>query len=181
MAITDSTETMKNPLRDLMRRVPSPVTIVTAVGAGEARGATIGSFTSVSLEPPLISFNVDRSSQMHDVLSAAARFAVHIPCRGHAHLCAHFAVPDRSGVDQLSTIPHVVDAHGTPILESALAVIKCRTHDTFEAGDHSIVVGEVIDVEGRSERAPLLYYKRTYCSVTQEAIAKEEARVHAVS
>lgn len=165
----ESTEVGAEVLRDVMRHVPSPVTIVTAGGAEEVRGTTIGSFTSVSLRPPLISFNVDQSSQMHDVLGAAAQFAVHILCDDDAHLCTHFAAPDRLGVEQLSAVPHHLDAHGTPILDDALAVLHCRRHDMFEAGDHSIVVGEVTEVDRRGEGAPILYYKRTYRSVTPPA------------
>lgn len=158
-------------LRGVMRRVPAPVTVVTAAGREEARGATIGSFTSVSLEPPLVSFNVERESQMHDVMEEASRFAVHTLCREQAHLSAHFAVPDCSGVEQLRPVPHRLDIHGTPILEEALSVLHCRLHDTFRAGDHTIVVGEVVEIDRRAEGAPLLYYDRSYHSINELAVA----------
>lgn len=173
----EATHAGADALRNVMRQVPSPVTIVTAAGAGQLRGTTIGSFTSVSLDPPLVSFNVDRGSQMHDVLGAATRFAVHLPRREHTHLCTHFAAPDRPGADQFSTVPHDVDAHGTPILlEGAFAVLKCVMYDTVEAGDHSIIIGEVLEVDRRVGEQPVLYYRSTYRSVTQQAPAREERR-----
>lgn len=155
-------------LRGVMRRLPSPVTVVTAANGEEARGITIGSFTSVSLEPPLISFNVEREAQMHDVLTSAARFAVHFLSEEQAPLCTRFARPDCSGAEQFAEVAHAFDGHGTPLLEGVLAILHCRPYAALEAGDHTIVVGEVVAVEAYAEGAPLLYYNRTFCSVEQE-------------
>lgn len=149
-----------------MQRVPSPVTVVTAAGRTEARGATIGSFTSVSLEPPLVSFNVEKGSQMHDVLDAASHFAVHLLGDQQSGLCQHFAIPDRSGTEQLVDIPHRVNRHGVPIIRDAPLVIHCEVHDAVEAGDHSIVIGRVIRLEERDTVPPILYYNRDYRSVS---------------
>ena len=65
-------------LRQVMRRVPSPVTVVTAASAEEVRGITIGSFTSVALEPPLVCFNVNHAAEMHNLPLAAPRYAVQV-------------------------------------------------------------------------------------------------------
>jgi 3-hydroxy-9,10-secoandrosta-1,3,5(10)-triene-9,17-dione monooxygenase reductase component len=156
-------------LRSVMQRVPSPVTVVTAAGRAEARGATSGSFTSVSLDPPLVSFNVEKDSQMHAVLAEASHFAVHLLADRQSELCRHFAVPDQSGADQLAAVTYRADTHGTPILESAPAILHCRWHEAFEAGDHTIVVGHVTQLEERDEARPLLYYDRDYRSVSAPA------------
>lgn len=153
-------------LRDVMQRVPSPVTVVTAAGAPEARGATIGSFTSVSLDPPLVSFNVDRETQMHEVLENTQHFAVHLLSDGQSELCTHFAVPDQTGADQLAAVDHQTDEHGTPILDAAPAVLYCRWHEAFGAGDHTIIIGQVVELDERAEAPPILYYNRDYRSVT---------------
>lgn len=152
-------------LRDMMRQVPSPVTVVTAADAEEVRGITIGSFTSVSLEPPLICFNVNHGAQMHDVLLAAPRFAVHILSEKQAPLAPHFAHPDRSGAEQFHSVSHVIDEYGVPILEGASAVLHCVHHDVFTAGDKSIIIGRVVDGEIHEGRGAVLYYQRTYRSV----------------
>jgi flavin reductase (DIM6/NTAB) family NADH-FMN oxidoreductase RutF len=157
-------------LRDVMQRVPSPVTVVTAAGAGEARGATIGSFTSVSLDPPLVSFNVDRESQMHEVLEDAQHFAIHLLSDGQSELCTHFAAPDRAGADQLAAVDHQTDEHDTPILDTAPAVLSCRRHEAFRAGDHTIIVGRVVGLDERAEAPPILYYNRDYRSVTPAGV-----------
>ena len=148
-----------------MRRVPTPVTVVTAADQNEARGATIGSFTSVSLEPPLISFNVAVESQLEVVLRQASHLAVHLLGAQQSKLCTHFAVPEQAGHKQLSTAPHHRTRHGTPILDAAQAVLYCRLHASHEAGDHRIIVGRVLSIDERERKQPLVYYQQSYRSV----------------
>jgi len=155
-------------LRRVMRRVPSPVTVITAADERGARGITIGSFTSVALEPPLICFNVNHGAQMHDVMLDASRFAVHILNEEQAPLANHFAVPDLTGAEQLRSVPHVINEHGTPILDDVTAVLHCVHHDVFTAGDKSIIVGRVVEVQADDDRGAVLYYKRTYRGVGEE-------------
>ena len=155
-------------LRHVMRQVPSPVTIVTVESSGEIRGITIGSFTSTSLRPPLVSFNLSRDAQSYEALITAERFAVHILAESAAHLADHFATPDLSSEDQFEAVAYRVDAFGTPILLDALAILHCERHAVYDAGDHSILVGRVTDVEHGADGAPLLYYDRTYRRVGTE-------------
>lgn len=152
-------------LRGVMRHVPSPVVVVTAAGEEEARGITIGSFTSVSLEPPLISFNVGRDTRMFGVITAARRFAVHLLGEEQAHLCNRFALPDLSGAAQFEDVPHQVDSEGTPVLKDVLAVLHCSRYAVYDAGDHVILLGEIVGIAQVREGAPILYYNRDYRSV----------------
>lgn len=162
-------------LRGLMRDFASPVTVVTVrgegepgggngggPGGGEARGMTVSSLTSVSMNPPLISFNVDRSSQMHGVIRGAERFAVHLPGPDDADLCDVFAEPNRTGEEQLAQVDHRLDPHGLPILDGGWAVLWCAVHDRVRAGDHSLIIGRVLDINRRRPGTPLLYHHRTY-------------------
>lgn len=155
-------------LRHVMRQVPSPVTVVTVEGEGQIRGITIGSFTSTSLRPPLISFNLSRDAQAYDALVTAERFAVHVLSESQAHLADHFATPDLTSEEQFEAVPHQIDPDGTPILLDTLAVIHCERYAIHDAGDHSIVVGRVMMIKDSSDGAPLLYYDRTYRRVGQE-------------
>ena len=152
-------------LRTAMRRVPSPVTVVTVAGDDEPRGITIGSFTSVSLDPPLICFNVAHDAQAHDVLIQAERFAVHILTDEQAHLSDHFAIPDRTGEEQFADLDYRVDADGTPILSDALTIFHCAHYAVHPAGDHSLLLGEVVAIQEYVAGEPLIYYDRTYRSV----------------
>jgi flavin reductase (DIM6/NTAB) family NADH-FMN oxidoreductase RutF len=150
-------ENLGESLRVAMRRVPSPVVVVTAADAEDARGITIGSFTSVSLDPPLISFNVGKEARMYPLIMRADRFLVHILSEAQADLGNHFAVPDLSGAEQFAPVPHHIDAAGTPVLDAVLAVLHCRPYAFVEAGDHAIVVGEVLDVDEGATGRPILY------------------------
>ncbi|MDX1548725.1 MAG: flavin reductase family protein [Rhodothermales bacterium] len=156
-------------LRQAMRRIPSPVTVVTAAGEGEVRGITIGSFTSVSLDPPLISFNVDQAAQMHPLIMQAERFAVHVLTEAQAHLSNHFAVKDRTGAEQFAAVPYRLDAHGTPILEDVLAVFHCTRYAVYPAGDHSLILGAVYRIEEGGAAGPILYFDRSYRRIGGEA------------
>ncbi len=155
-------------LRQVMRRVPSPVTVVTAAAYGEMRGITIGSFTSVSLNPPLISFNVAQQARMYPLLLAARHFAVHILGAEQVPLSRRFAESGLSNSEQFEGLAYRLSPEGTPLLEGVLAVLHCRTYRTLEAGDHTIFVGEVIEIETLADGPPLVYYNRAYRAVGEE-------------
>lgn len=156
-----NTDVRGEALRNVMRRVPSPVVVVTAF-AGEARGSTIGSFTSVSLVPPLISFNVALESQMHRVITKARRFAVHILAEHQADVYQRFATAELRSDEQFAAMPHRAEADGLPVLTEAEAVLFCRPFAIHSAGDHSIIIGEVEGVSDNWAASPLVYYNRSY-------------------
>lgn len=157
-------------LRFVMRHVPSPVTIVTVAGEKDIRGITIGSFTSTSLHPPLVSFNISREAGVYDALIACERFAVHVLTELQSHLSDHFATPELSGEEQFRDVAFEIEEDGTPILSDALAVMLCARHTVYDAGDHSIIVGRVVglgDVD--ADGLPLVYFDRAYRRIGKEA------------
>ena len=158
-------------LRALMRRVASPVTVVTAADGETARGVTIGSFTSVSLDPPLVSFNLMQEGSMAPVLRETAEFAVHVLSDEQAHLSNHFAVPDQSPDAQWAEVDHTTTAAGTPLLPDVVGTLLCRPFAMHEVGDHFLVVGEVVDVLQEGDVGPLLYHGRTYHALGDEVSA----------
>lgn len=156
-------------LRAVMRRVASPVTVITAAADGEARGATIGSFTSVSLEPPLVSFNVQKESSFFGAVSRADAFAIHLLTEGQAELANHFALSDLSSEAQFRDVPHVqASPDHPPVLEGTFGVLHCRRYAVHDAGDHALFIGRVERVVEAEGRGPLLYYARSYRAVGGE-------------
>lgn len=155
-------------LRAVMRRVASPVTVVTAASGGEQRGATIGSFTSVSLDPPLISFNVQKDSSLHVVLLGADSFAVHLLSEAQADLANHFALPDLTAEEQFRGVPYGTAPDGSPILPDTFGVLHCERYAVHNAGDHSLFLGRVLRVTEADADGPLLYYDRSYRAVGGE-------------
>ena len=168
--------------RSAMRRVPSPVVVVTARGDTEARGITIGSFTSVALDPPLVSFNVARDARMHTVMEACSRFAVHVLSEQQVHLAKHFAVPGLTGEEQFEAVPHYTrEGNGPPLLHDVTTRFLCRPHDSTEAGDHTLYVGQVVEIEQPPDAGAVLYYESTYRGVGSELTSTEFSPVKRVS
>ena len=171
--------------RTAMRRVPSPIVVVTATGqrqgTTETRGITIGSFTSVALDPPLVSFNVGCESKMYGVMETCSRFAVNVLGEGQAHLAKRFAVPGLTGEEQFENVPYTVDAHGTPMLDGVSARFHCTPHDAIQAGDHVLHVGLVVGVDDPPDDGAVLYYQSSYRGVGSELRLTELSPVNRVS
>lgn len=152
--------------RLFMRRVAAPVVVVTTRGGEEARGMTASSFSSLSLDPLLVSFNVTIGSQMHAAISKAQTFVVNVLSEEQAPLAAFFALPNLSGEDQFRHWPHGKTDDGAPVLDETLGALECRIQQRIQAGDHIVVIGEVSQIyEGDEALRPLLYYDRHYVRV----------------
>lgn len=140
--------------REALGRFATGVTVVTTSGAaGELVGMTVNSFTSVSLEPPLLLWCPARASSRHDIFARAPAWAVHVLAAGHEDLCLRFT---RSGTAYDG--PMERNADGVPVLPMAAARFDCRAHAVHEGGDHSILVGEVgrVTIAGPADR-PLIF------------------------
>jgi flavin reductase (DIM6/NTAB) family NADH-FMN oxidoreductase RutF len=144
--------------RQAMGHFASGVTVVTTAAGGELYGMTVSSFSSLSLNPPLILICIDKGVPSHDILKDAGRFVVNILEERQEHLSRRFAT---SASDKFKGVAWHTGKLGLPVLANTLAVIECSLRDILDGGDHSIFIGEVVDAEIR-EGAPLLYYRRGY-------------------
>ncbi len=146
--------------REAMGQFPTGVTVVTALdGRGLPYGLTVNSFTSVSLEPPLVLVCVDRASNSHDALVHYGRFAVNVLAKDQAILANNFAVgPSR---DRFRATDWKLGAAGLPLLEGTAAWCECKVEAVHRAGDHSILVGRVTGV-GSSNREALVFHQGAY-------------------
>jgi len=152
-----------------MRRVPAAVTVVTAFDGKEMRGMTVGSFTSVSLEPLLVSFNVGKAASMYGVLMGADRFYVHLLSEEQSELSNLFARSDLTGEEQFARAAHFVAPDGAPILADTLAFLRCEKIVVYDAGDHCLMIGRVEEITQQNEGLPLIYFDRSYRSIGDEA------------
>ena len=150
--------------RRVLGHYPTGVTVVTAACPDGPEGMTIGSFTSVSLEPPLVSFCPARDSDSWIRMRDVGSFCVNVLGDDQADVSATFASKIENRFDGLTTR---VEATGAPVIEGCLAWIDCRVHAVHPGGDHDIVVGEVMalgtadDDSGRA-RGPLVFLKGVY-------------------
>ena len=151
-------------LRACMGRFATGVCIVSAWdGRGAACGMTVNSFTSLSLDPPLILWNIQRSSSCHPLLAAAPWFAVNmlrLEQRPLAERCAlrsgHLLHPNELCDDE---------AAEAPLLRDTLASLVCSHWRRYDGGDHEIIVGRVARMARAAGGAPLLYYDSDYGSM----------------
>lgn len=146
-------------LRDCLGRFATGVTVVTCRNAaGAPCGITANSFSSVSLEPPRILWNIAKVSQSLDAYLAASHFAVNVLAEDQRPLAEHFA---QSLHDSYANTPFALSEHGAPMLEGCLAWLECRTERIHDCGDHYIIIGDVLDFRRGSGR-PLLFFGGAY-------------------
>lgn len=147
-------------LREALGCFATGVTIVTARSLdGELLGITANSFNSVSLNPPLVLFSLDRRAYSLRKFEECGRFAVNILGEEQRDASATFATPL---TDKFSTVRYAFGRTGSPVLEDAIAVFDCSIRFRYDGGDHVIFVGEVIDLIVKSDGRPLLYFRGRY-------------------
>lgn len=138
------------------------VTIMTAQNAqGVKVGVTANSFNSVSLEPPLILWSIDKRSSSYEVFAEATHFAVNILAADQIDLSNKFA---RSKDDKYANIDFELGAGQAPVLKECSAVFECERFNIIEGGDHWIIIGRVVNFQDNG-RSPLLYHQGAYSSV----------------
>jgi flavin reductase (DIM6/NTAB) family NADH-FMN oxidoreductase RutF len=143
-------------------RFATGITVATVRGPdGEPHGMTANSFTSVSLTPPLVLICVDHRAKIIEHFRRCDFFGINVLHHNQKSLSIHFA---RSGYDRFDGIEWYAGSTGIPLLPEVLATIECAVHRRVEAGDHMILIGEVLHAECR-DGEPLVYYGSEYHSL----------------
>jgi flavin reductase (DIM6/NTAB) family NADH-FMN oxidoreductase RutF len=151
--------------RRVLGHYPTGVCIVTAADSdGPPTGMVVGSFTSVSLDPPLVAFFPDRKSSSWPRIEKVGKFCVNVLASDQQALCRQFAI---SGADKFAGVSHRVSANGSPILDDVVAWIDCTLDAVHEAGDHFIVLGRVVALEVDRPGLPLLFFQGGYGEFAQ--------------
>lgn len=146
--------------RQVLGHFPTGVTVITATTPDGPAGLAVGSFFSVSLDPPLVAFCAAKASSSYPKVEAAGHFTVNILADDQEDVCRRFAT---SGADKFAGLGYQPSPwSGAPVLTGALAWIDCQLDDVHEAGDHWIVVGRVHDLEVGHEGGPLIFFRGGY-------------------
>lgn len=150
-------------LRHAMAHFATGVTVVTTLEDGHDHAMTANSVTSVSLEPPLVLVCVRKDSGWHDAVLSSGVWGVSIMPTAGRPAATWLSTGGRPLQGQLSRVPHHRGELGVALVDDALATLECRTHALHEAGDHTIVVGEVVSssADARGDD-PLIYYRSRY-------------------
>ena len=167
MSLFDSSD-----FRDALGRFATGVTIVTTRDAhGQPVGLTVSSYNSVSLDPPLVLWSLDKSARSMAAFEQAEGFAIHILAADQQELASRFASKLENRFNGLQ----LTEGHGgLPLISDCAAHFECRTCHRYEGGDHTIFVGEVVNFEKR-DKAPLLFHQGRFTAVpTAEKLTEEE-------
>jgi 3-hydroxy-9,10-secoandrosta-1,3,5(10)-triene-9,17-dione monooxygenase reductase component len=148
--------------RDALAKFATGVAFVTAAPDGKPAGLIVNSLTSVSLEPPLVSFSPSRSSLTWSRMRRTRRFGVNVLGRQHEEF-ARRATP--AGADRFAGLDWELGHGGVPLLTDALATLECEIVAEHPAGDHSIVMGRVEDLRTSAIQDPLVFFAGAFATV----------------
>jgi len=162
-AFVPSAETSRR-FRDALGCFASGVTVVTAASAQGGIGMTANSFSSVSMEPPLVMWCPAKASSRYRVFSQATHFAIHVLAADQENIARAFAASATAfeAVDMRRT------EHGVPVFDDCLARFDCKTQAFHDAGDHSIMLGHVEEGRFRSG-SPLIFSQGVFRRFDKEA------------
>jgi 3-hydroxy-9,10-secoandrosta-1,3,5(10)-triene-9,17-dione monooxygenase reductase component len=158
--MTDPVAIDSAEFRRTLGHFPTGVTVVTAPGADGPVGMAIGSFTSVSLDPPLVGFLPTQSSSTWAAIKESGSFCVNILAADQLELCGVMASRSETKFDGVEWAPA---ASGSPVLAGVVAYIDCTIDAVHPAGDHDVVIGRVDRLEVLNEEAlPMVFFKGQY-------------------
>lgn len=146
--------------RQVLGNYPTGVSVITAMGADDRPvGMVVGTFTSVSLDPPLVGFLPDRRSATWPMIEAAGHFCVNVLGSDQTETCRQLA---SRGAEKFAGVEYAVSRHNLPVIAGSIVRIECRLHSVTDAGDHWFVLGQVLELEVTREGDPMLFYRGRY-------------------
>lgn len=146
--------------RNALGTFATGITVITTSGdTSEPVGITANSFTSVSLEPPLILWCLDNDADSFDAFQNNTHFGVHVLHQGQEDISQRFATKN---TDKFADINWIMSESGTPKLDDFAVYFECERENIHVAGDHIIIVGRVLSIEQKNTATPLLYYSGSY-------------------
>lgn len=149
--------------RNVLSNYPTGVSIVTGDVPGQGPvGLVVGTFTSLSLEPALVSFMPAKSSTSWPKIQSSGAFCVNVLGANQGELCRQFSAP---GGNKFEGVDWKPAATGSPLLSGVMAWVDCRIEQVFDSGDHQIVVGRVIDLRVESDELPMTFLRGSFGQV----------------
>jgi flavin reductase (DIM6/NTAB) family NADH-FMN oxidoreductase RutF len=149
-------------LRRAMRAWTTGVTVVTAAHDGQQYGMTVNSFTSVSLDPPLVCVTLKKLTHTHDLVERSGEFSVTVLSAAQQELSDRFAGKHPEVKDRFEGVPTETLSLAAPVLRGGLAYFNCRVVNAHTVGENTLFVAEVVAAKGDGDGKPLVYHNRVY-------------------
>jgi flavin reductase (DIM6/NTAB) family NADH-FMN oxidoreductase RutF len=159
MSVASTTDFDSREFRRILGHYPTGVCAITTMSEGRPLGIIVGSFTSASLDPPLVAFLPARASRSWPGIEAAGRFCVNVLAADQEDLCRALSSKAENRFDAVS---HRLSRAGLPIIEGVVAWIECELFAVHDAGDHLIVLGKVHELGLEHADRPLLFFQGDY-------------------
>jgi flavin reductase (DIM6/NTAB) family NADH-FMN oxidoreductase RutF len=148
--------------RDALGCFPTGIAVVTALGTGRHMGITVNSFGSVSLDPPLVLWCLDKRSNRYDAFTRAEGFTISVLGADHREISSALAHQGEHRLEDIAMIPTEL---GPPALANALAVFECAREAVHESGDHAIIIGRVLRFARLETGHPLVFFRGKYSAL----------------
>jgi flavin reductase (DIM6/NTAB) family NADH-FMN oxidoreductase RutF len=149
-------------MREAMRQWATGVTIVSSLHAGKRHGMTVSSFTSISLDPPLVLVSLAKEARTHDLVQRSGIFGVTMLNVGQEDISDRFAGRTTEDQDRFADLEIFRLETGAPFLTGGLSFLDCNVISTLDIGDHTLFIGEVIAMQVNHKGEPLIYHNRGY-------------------
>ena len=149
-------------LRRAMRAWTTGVAIVTSIYEGQQYGMTVNSFTSISLDPPLITIALKRLTHTHDLVVKSGMFSVTILTAAQKELSDLFAGKMPNISNRFDSVQTETISLDSPVFKDGMAYFDCRVVNSMPVGENTLFVAEVLDARGEGEGQPLVYHNREY-------------------
>ena len=149
-------------LRKAMRNWATGITVVTAEHEGTHHGMTVSSFTSLSLDPPLLSVSLYNTSRTNALVTAAGKFGVTILAADQEEVSNSFAgrIPDNEDRFADCEVEYLLSS--IPFIKGGLSYFECRVYKTIPVGTNTLFIGEIIEAKSQEDGDPLLYFNQKY-------------------
>jgi flavin reductase (DIM6/NTAB) family NADH-FMN oxidoreductase RutF len=149
-------------LRRAMRAWTTGVAIVTSIYEGRQYGMTVNSFTSISLEPPLITVALKQLTHTHELVVKSGMFSVTILSAAQKDLSDRFAGKIPDVIDRFHGVQTETISFDSPVFKDGMAYFDCLVVNSIQVGENTLFVAEVVDARGEGEGDPLVYHNRQY-------------------
>lgn len=160
-----SAEIAPAEFRSVLGSYPTGVCVVTGQNEGQRLGVTIGSFTAISLVPPLVGFFIDQASRRWPPIAAAGRFCVNVLGAHQFGECQFFTRQQAAEFTRFGESP---TGTGLPVIEDAIAWIECEVGEIRRFGDHDLVIGKVMSLSRGRNGTPLVFWRGGFRELAEQ-------------
>jgi flavin reductase (DIM6/NTAB) family NADH-FMN oxidoreductase RutF len=155
-------------LRQAMRQWATGVTVVSSQDHGVRHGMTVSSFTSISLEPPLVLVSLAKAARTHDLVQRSGVFGVTLLAQSQQQISERFAGRIPEDQDRYAGLETFTLTTGAPFLRGGLTCLDCEVVAVQEAGNNTLFIGQVVDLQVKQDGIPLIYYDQGYRRLMQD-------------